>query len=308
MNGDMNQSRREFLRRALAGAGLAAVGPACLSAEIDVSDKPLPPKATARVKLGKTSIRPSFLAQGTGFKGYNHSSAQTRMGKQAFDRLLRHGLDRGISFIDMADLYGSHPFVRDVIKGIPREKLVLLSKIWPRKASWNTPSGGAKAEVNRFRKELGVDYLDICLIHCVTNDRWPEEYKRIRDELSELKEQGAVRAVGISCHDFKALQLAARHPWIDVIMARINHKGGAKFKCDNTAAAVARVLKEARANGKAVVGMKIFGEGTLTKPEEKDASIRFVIRERLVDAMTIGMLKPEEVDDTISRINRALAA
>ena len=87
--------------------------------------------------LGRTGIRASRLAQGTGYDGYNHTSALTRQGKQAFDRLLRHSLDRGINFIDMADLYGSQPFVKDVIRGLPRDKVILLSKLWPRKEPGN---------------------------------------------------------------------------------------------------------------------------------------------------------------------------
>src|SRR6185503_10587694 len=137
------------------------------------------------------------------------------------------------------------------------------------------------------RKELGTDHLDVCLVHCVTNPRWTDEHARVLDELQALKEQGALRAVGVSCHDFGALENAATHPWVDVLFARVNHKGGAEYSCDNTPQEIARVLKLARSNGKAVVGMKIFGAGKLTQPADKDASLRFVLGNGLVDAMTI---------------------
>ena len=205
---------------------------------------------------------------------------------------MRHGIDEGISFLDMADLYGSHPFVKDVLKDLPRDKFALLSKIWPRKADWVTPSGGATQEVDRFRKELNIDQLDVCLIHCMLNDQWPTEYERIRDELSALKDKGVVRAVGVSCHDFGALKVAAAHPWVDVIFARINYKGGAEYSCDAPVEELAATLKTARANGKAVVGMKIFGAGKLVKPEEKDTSLKYVFENDLVDAITIGMMNP----------------
>ena len=84
---------------------------------------------------------------------------------------------------------------------MPRDKYILSSKIWPRKEYWNSPSGGAKEEVDRFRKELNTDVLDVCLIHCMTDGQWPTTFARIRDELSELKQKGVVRAVGVSCHD-----------------------------------------------------------------------------------------------------------
>lgn len=293
-------SRRGFIRTTALGAGALMLGPTTFAARTPAR------KASDLVPLGRTGIKASFLAQGTGYNGYNHSSAQTRAGKEAFDRLLRTSIDHGINFIDMADLYGSHPFVKEVIRGIPRDRLVLLSKIWPRKASWVTPSGGAFAEVERFCKELGTDHLDVCLIHCMLDDKWAQEYKRIRDELSELKQQGKVRAVGVSCHDFGALKVAANHPWVDVIFARINHMGGREYSCDAGAEEVAAVLKQARANGKAVVGMKIFGAGKLTQPEQKDASLKFVISHGLVDAITIGTTEPEQVHDTVERVNRAL--
>ncbi len=136
-------SRRQFLKTSVAGAGLLPAVPAWLQAAPE--DKPASLAGTDIVPLGKTGIRVSRLAQGTGYNGYNRSSAHTRQGKELFDRLLRHSIDEGITFIDMADLYGSHPFVKDVIKGLPREKFVLLSKLWPRKETWVTPSGGAKA-------------------------------------------------------------------------------------------------------------------------------------------------------------------
>jgi 1-deoxyxylulose-5-phosphate synthase len=254
------------------------------------------------VPLGKTGIKVSRLAQGTGFNGGGRASDHTRLGQKNFEALLRHGMDRGIRFLDMADLYGTHPYVKDTIKALPRDKYVLLSKIWPRKESWCNPSGGAVEEIDRFRKELSVDMIDVCLIHCMTDSKWPETYERVRDDLSNLKQKGAVRAVGVSCHDFGALKVAAASPWVDVIFARINNKGGEEYIMDGSVEEVSKVLKQARQNGKAVVGMKIFGAGKLRKPEEKDASLNYVFKNELVDAITVGMLKIEEVDDTMDRM------
>ena len=296
-------SRRQFLKTSLTGAGVLITAPSLVS-HADTSAF----KGSDIVSLGRTGIKVSRLAQGTGFNGFSRSSEHTRQGKDKFDRLVRRSLDEGITFLDMADLYGSHPFVKDVIKGLPRNKYALLSKIWPRKEDWVTPSGGAKEEIDRFRQELGVDMIDVCLIHCMMNDKWATEYEHIRDGLSELKQKGAVRAVGVSCHDFGALKVAAAHPWVDVILARINHKGGDEYSCDAPAEEVAAVLKTARKNGKAVVGMKIFGAGKLVKPEEKDASLKYVFTNGLVDAITVGMLKPDEVDDTLKRMAAVRAA
>jgi len=299
-------SRRQFITTALASAGALVASPALLGAA-DAPKKVGKSRATDIVALGTTGIKATRLAHGTGWNGGARSSAHTRLGEKAFTELIRHSLDQGIAFIDTADLYGAHPYVATALKGVPRDRYILSSKIWPRKEFWNSPSGGAKEEVDRFRKELHTDVLDICLIHCMTNSEWPKEFERIRDELSELKQKGVVRAVGVSCHDLGALKTAAVHPWVDVFIARINN-AGKEAEMDASVEEVAPVLKQARANGKVVLGMKIFGAGKLTKPQQMDASLKYVFENRLVDAVTIGMMNPNQVNDTIRRLDKVLSA
>jgi len=299
-------SRRQFMAGALAGAGAAVASPTWLRGA-EATTAAGQRKATDIVTLGRTGIKATRLAQGTGFNGSGRSSAHTRLGEKAFDELIRHSLEQGIRFIDMADLYGSHPYVRHALAGVPRDRYILLSKIWPRKEYWVSPSGGAKEEVDRFRKELNSEVIDICLMHCMTDAEWPATFERVRDEMSEMKAKGAVRAVGVSCHDLGALKAAAAHPWVDVILARINNKGK-EAAMDASVEEVTPVLKQARANGKVVLGMKIFGAGKLVTPDEKDASLKYVFQNNLVDAITVGMLSPEQVDDTLERMNKALKA
>jgi aryl-alcohol dehydrogenase-like predicted oxidoreductase len=298
-------NRRQFIAGALAGASILTARSKWLEAG-EPKNMGGKGRATEIVTLGRTGIKVSRLAQGTGWNGGARSSAHTRLGEKEFTRLIRHSIDRGIALVDTADLYGAHPYVRTALDGVPRDKYNLMSKIWPRKEFWNSPSGGAEEEVNRFRRELKTDVIDICLIHCMTDTKWPKTFERIRDELSEMKSKGAVRAVGVSCHDIGAMKVAAAHPWVDVILARINNVGK-EAEMDASAEEVATVLKQARANGKVVLGMKIFGAGKLVKPEQKDASLKYVLGNKLVDAITVGMMKPEEVDDTIERINKALS-
>lgn len=293
-------SRRQLFNTALAGAGAMVVGgKASHAAAAPPAGKT---SATEIVTLGRTGITTSRLAQGSGWNGGARSSAHTRLGEKAYTELIRHGIDSGIRLMDQADLYGSHPYLRAALDGVSRDKYEILTKIWPRTEFWNLASGGAKEEVNRFRKELKTDHLDICLIHCMQDSNWTEEYKRIRDELSEMKEQGAVRAVGVSCHDFGALQVACEHPWVDVVLARINNVGKSALM-DASVEEVTAALSKARAAGKTVIGMKIFGAGKLTSPEQKDSSLKYVFENRLVDAITVGMMKPDEVNDTIRRMD-----
>jgi len=123
------------------------------------------------------------------------------------------------------------------------------------------------------------------------------------DALSEAKQKKQVRAVGVSCHELDALKTAARCPWVDVILARINPTGA---KMDGKPEEVVPVLKEARANGKAIIGMKIYGEGTLSHMKEE--CIRYAQTMGLIDTMTVGAESPEQMNETLSLLARYPAA
>lgn len=296
-------SRRDFLHRSVLGASaIAATASFTGEAKAQSTSKT---SATDRVELGKTGIKASRVAMGTGYIGGRRSSSQTRLGYKGFNHLMRHGIDQGVNFIDMADLYGSHPYMKYTLEEVPREDLILLSKIWFTQGDGFAAIDTAKPTVERFRQELGVDMIDIVLLHCLTDGNWTEHRKKMMDDMAELKEKEVIRAVGCSCHNFDALKVAASEPWVDVIFARINHVGR-DASMDGSPDQVSEVLKTARANGKAVVGMKIYGAGKLTDAEQRDASLRYVWGNNLIDAMTIGFEKPEQVDDTMNHLNRVL--
>ncbi len=298
-------TRRELLRRSIAGAGIMAGLPALAEAALSTAL----PSATDRVEIGKSGVRVSRVAMGTGFNGFNRSSNQTREGQAAFTELIRHGYDEGVNFFDMADSYGSMPFMKNALKGIPRDKVVLLSKIWFAGGGIFVPTDRAKPDVERFLGELGVDYLDVCLMHCLTDDGWQTHRKRMMDEMSELKQKKILRNVGVSCHDLGALKKAAVEPWVDVIFSRINPKAKVMdVRTPDRVGEVAETLKTARRNGKFVVGMKIYGAGQLVAQEQRDESLRFVWGNNIVDAMTIGFEKPAQVNDTLDHLTRVLRA
>jgi predicted aldo/keto reductase-like oxidoreductase len=167
---------------------------------------------------------------------------------------------------------------------------------------WYKPEPFQKS-IDRFRKELDTDYIDILLLHCMVNSEWPDEYKRYMDDYSEAKQKGIIRQVGLSCHDFGAMQIAAESKWADVLLARINNNGA---KMDGTPEDVMKVLKKAKEKGKGIIGMKIFGCGDLTKEDQRQKSLEFVIKSGNVDCMTIGMESIAQVDDNIERIMKVV--
>ena len=286
-------SRRHFIQAGLLGSAAITTG---LTNTIYANSKVV---QIDHVKLGKTGLMVPRLALGTGTHGGNQSSDMTRMGVENWVKLARFARERGVTFYDVADLYGSHQNVKEILKEVPREKAILLSKIWTRPEKWNQDSPGKT--LDRFRKETGSDYFDIMLLHCMTNAKWQEEKKPYIEALSEAKQKGILKTVGVSCHNFEALKLAAEDPWVDVILARINPEG---VIMDASADEVMAVLKKAHDRGKGIIGMKIFGEGKLVDEGQREKSLKYVIGSKNIDCMTIGMTTADQVDDAVTRIMR----
>jgi 1-deoxyxylulose-5-phosphate synthase len=286
--------RREFLIRS--ASGLSAAWLARGSVLNVLASTPLHNKfaATDTITLGGTGIKTSRLAMGTGTVGLDHHSNQTALGLKGLSDLLLNGYDHGLRFFDTADSYGSHPHVAEALKHVPRNKVTVLTKSWAR------DSATMRADLDRFRKELGVDYLDICLMHCLTESDWTERHKGAMDVLSEAKQKGVIRAHGCSCHSVEALRAAAKSPWAEIDLARINPIGA---HMDADPQTVAGVLREMKAAGKAVVGMKILGQGDLRS--RQDEAIKYALSLGVLDAFTIGAESKSEQEDLIRRIGAA---
>jgi aryl-alcohol dehydrogenase-like predicted oxidoreductase len=309
-------NRRRFLG-ATAGAA-AAVGTSNLlraddakDKSLDLATKPRPadkPPAPPMIKLGNTGIEMSRLGQGTGVHGGDRQSDQTKMGFAKLVDLMHHAYDRGIRFYDLADLYGTHVYFREALKTMERDKLAILTKLWWRydgpekQTSLPERRQMARTALERFRHELDVDYIDIVLLHCLMEPVWNEQMKPYMDVLSEAKAKGQIKALGVSCHDFGAMQTAAATPWVDVILARINKKGGKDVMMDGSREEVEGVLRTAKQNGKAIIGMKIFGEGRLAN--EREACIKYAQEVGLIDAMTIGFHTPDQIDDVLRLMHK----
>jgi predicted aldo/keto reductase-like oxidoreductase len=299
----MKIERREFLKRSAAGLGGVWLG-AQLGAEGQPKPGPVDPYAS--VALGKTKLNMSRFCLGTGMRGGRRQSNHTRLGKEKLEALVRQAYERGVTTFDLADLYGTHPYVIPALSGIARDKLQIITKIWWRPGGLPEPERPeADVVVGRFLKELRTDYIDLVLLHCVESAKWPEELRKQMDLLAGLKAKGVIRAHGVSCHSLAALEAAVGEPWVDSVHARINPYG---VKMDGPPEKVAPVLERLCKAGKGVVGMKLVGEGAFRNDEEKkDASIRYVLGLGCVDVLNVGCESIEEVDDFASRVRKVAA-
>ncbi len=250
--------------------------------------------ASDTVEIGKTGIRTSRLAMGTGTFGVGGRSNQTALGSKELVNLLLNGYDNGLRLFDTADAYGSHPHVAGALKQLPRDKVTVLTKTDSRDAA------GVRADLDRYRRELGTDYIDIVLLHCLTEGDWTERYRGAMDVLSEARQKGIIRAHGCSCHSIEALRAAAKSPWVEVDLARVNPIGS---HMDANPATVTSVLREMRAAGKGIIGMKILGQGDMRS--RPDDALRYAMSLNLLDAFTIGAENKAEQRDLIRRIAAA---
>ncbi len=295
-------SRRQFLRSTTVLAGALAFSP--LLAGAAESRKRL--TAVDQVTLGKTGLKLSRLGIGV---GSNSGNVQRSLGHEEFDRLVRYAYDQGITYIDTADSYKTHTWVRQAVKGIPREKLFIQSKM-------NGLPEKPLEVMDSFRKELGTDYIDSLLIHCKVTSNWDEDHKRLMDAFEEAKDKKIIRAHGVSCHSLPALTLAAKLDWVDVNLVRINPQGAwidtpaETWNATSNASHLLPVLKQIeimRKNRHGIIGMKLIGNGDFTKAEDRETSIRFAMQCGLLDAAVIGFKSTAEIDEAIERSNRALA-
>ncbi|MBN2863331.1 MAG: aldo/keto reductase, partial [Bacteroidales bacterium] len=251
-----NLSRRQFVTLTAAGTGSFLLGKT-----LDISSTyPLQNQANALriITLGKTGIKTTLLGMGTGYNGYNRSSSITRAG--VAETVIRHAYDAGIRFFDCADAYGTHPYTARALKGIPRENYTLNTKIWLSPGALPEPERpDANIVVDRFRKELDTDYIDIVQIHLMTSGTWTDQHKRQMDIMETLKAKGIIRAHGVSIHSIPAMEAAAESPWVDVVHVRINPFGASMDT--NNPDAVTPVIEKLHKSGKGVIAMKVFGNG-----------------------------------------------
>jgi aryl-alcohol dehydrogenase-like predicted oxidoreductase len=301
-------SRRDFIgatigATAIAGAGLmlgkqprAEESIVVGSASVDRSIT----KPTDSVRLGKSGLTVSLVGIGTGSMGWGHSSNQTRLGQETFTRLTRHALDSGITFFDLADQYGSNPYFRSAMKGVPRDRYVIQTKTNSRDPQ------RARADIDRFLKELDTDHIDSLIIHCVTEGDWTTRFRGVMDVFEEAKRAGKIRAQGVTCHSLTALQAAAASDWVQINQVRWNPRGA---HMDADVQTLGELFRKMRARGQGMIGMKVVGQGDIVgglKSLTPETCFRFQIASSAVDAFVVGVEKVDQIDEMLRGTQVAL--
>ena len=290
-------SRRAFIKTGLAAGALATTGSLSLKAE--------PQTATDWVTLGKSNVKVTRLAFGTGsFSG----KVQRDLGQEGFTRLVRHAHERGIRFFETAESYdGMHEMLGIALQGVPRDSYKLMTKLTTREG------GNPQEKIDELRRLAKTEYFDIALLHWQHSSAWPTESLAWQDGISEAQHKQAVLSHGASVHGLPALRQMPSNQWLQVAMIRVNHKGvrmDAEDYNTNGLGNVSEVVthvKQVHKNGMGVISMKLVGEGAFTERADRQAAMKFAFRNAGVDAVTVGYKNNAEIDEAIENLNLALA-
>ena len=290
-------NRREFLAGSAAFAAAATLMPTSVCASGKRS-------ATDRVALGKTGLKPSRLGIGL---GSNSGNVQYGLGQDAFNKLVRYAFDHGVRYFDCAQSYKTFGWVGEAIKGLPRDEIFLMSKIG------GNPENPAEV-IDKHLKTFGTDHIDCMLVHCAVTATWTQERSRLMEAIDDAKAKGKIRSKGVSCHSLPALRVAATSQWVEVNLVRVNpqakHTDSESPRWDAPGTVIEPGLEQMaimKQNGHGIIGMKLIGNGEFTNPDDREKAMRFAMSRREIDAVTIGFKSPAEIDESIARMNSALA-
>jgi len=295
-----HSTRRDFLKTA-AGVGLAAgLGGRALA---DAGKR----TATDWVTLGRSNIKVTRLAFGTGSKG---GAVQRELGQDGFTRLVRYAYDRGIRFFETAEGYHGMPeMLGTALKGLPRDSYRLLTK-------YSTPPYGPPPaeKMDMYRRQLNSEYIDILLLHCLRPPTWQQDYMPLQDAMSEAKDKKIILSHGASVHGLPALRTFPGNQWLDIAMIRMNHTGihmdTEQLRDTSDIGSVDEVVKHTKAvhqQGMGVISMKLVGEGSYTDFADRDRAMKFAMNLGCVDSVTLGFKNTAEIDEAIDRMARVMA-
>jgi aryl-alcohol dehydrogenase-like predicted oxidoreductase len=292
-----SNTRRDFLKAGLAATTLAATGNLPLRAARGT--------ATDWVTLGKSDVKVTRLAFGTGtYSG----RVQRELGQDEFTKLVRYAYDRGVRFFETAESYGEmHKMLGVALKGIPRDSYKLMSKI--------TTHGDTDPmqKLDELRRLANTEYFDIMLLHWQHVASWPTDSQRWQDAILQAQSKKIIVGRGASVHGLPALRQVPENKFLEIAMIRMNHKGKAMDAEDyNTSGAgnvteVVEHVHQSKQAGMGVISMKLAGEGTFVKREDRQAAMKFAFQNAGVDAVTVGYKNTSEIDEAIENLNLALA-
>jgi aryl-alcohol dehydrogenase-like predicted oxidoreductase len=247
--------------------------------------------------LGNTGILVSRMCFGTGTTKIDCESAQSKLPVDALGSLLvqAHGL--GVTFWDTADNYNTHAHVAWALSRLPRHEVVITSK------THDVTAQAARQSLTQTLRELNTDYLDVMLLHEPDSPEEFEERLPALREFHKAKQEGLIRAVGLSTHAILTLEHVAGNPEIEMILTNFN------FAEDHMDAGIEhyrKAMQQAHAAGQGVVAMKTLGEGRLA--DRKQESITYSLSQPFIHSVVVGMMNAAELVENVAIAEEVLHA
>ena len=232
------------------------------------------------ISLGRSGLRVSKLCYGT----LTMSPLQKNMLPEEGARLLVHAYERGVRFLDTADLYGTYPHIKLALKQAPDYVISTKAYCYDRQT--------AQVALERAFKGIGRDYVDLFMLHEQESLYTLRGHEEALVYLAEQKQKGHIGAVGVSTHFCACVNAAPRFPMIDVIHPLINVEGiGIQ---DGSREDMERAIAAARAFGIGIFAMKPLGGGHLIASNR--AALEYALNNPLLDSVAVGMQSIEEID------------
>jgi aryl-alcohol dehydrogenase-like predicted oxidoreductase len=290
-------SRRDFLKTSLAVGTIGSVATLPLHAST--------PKATDVVTLGKSGMRVTRLAFGTGSQ---NGHVQSSLGQQEFTRLIHYAYDRGIRFFETSESYSTPAMLGEALKAFPRDSYQLMSKV-------TTDEGvDPMKRFDEMRRTSQTEYFDIMLLHWQHTSDWVSKTARWQDGVLEAQSKKLIRTRGASVHGQPALRQMPGNKWLEVAMIRMNHNGtrmdGPSYdegSHPDQVNVVVDHVKQIKSEGIGIISMKLCGDGAFTRHEDRQAAMRFAFKNAGIDCAAVGFKSTQEIDEAIDNMNLALA-
>lgn len=230
--------------------------------------------------LGRSGLEVSRLCFGT----LTMSPLQRDLSPAAGAALLIHARERGVTFLDTADLYGTYPHIKLALRETP--DLIVSTK------AYCYDEETAAAALERAFRGLGRDYVDLFMLHEQESLYTLRGHEPALNYLQKQKERGHIGAIGVSTHYVACVEAAPRFPMIDVIHPLINRAGiGIQ---DGGRADMEAAIARARAHGIGIFAMKPLGGGHLIA--DNRAALQYAVESPLLDSVAVGMQSFEEID------------
>ncbi|NLJ98496.1 MAG: 4Fe-4S dicluster domain-containing protein [Tissierellia bacterium] len=241
-----------------------------------------------RIKLGNTEIEVSKLC----FGSLTMTPYQANLSVGEGAELIRYAYDKGINFIDTAEIYDNYVYIKGFLKDIKRENYVIATKCYAYTEEM------AKKSLDLALKELDTDYIDIFLLHEQESIHTIRGHYEAIEYFLKAKTMGKIRAIGISTHRIEGVYGATEFDEIEIIHPIINKEGiGIQ---DGNIQDMLMAVKKAYDMGKGIYGMKPLGGGHLIPKAEE--AFRFVKTIPFIHSFAVGMQSKEEVDYNIKLI------